>query len=126
MRRYKYSTPKLKNLKMNDEVYKLRRKVIDLVYEAKSLVPSLPRITVRITEDAGKTLGVAKMKGNIIWVTKRAIGHPNLRVVVFHEIQHGVGGIKHQKGGLMNPSVVNLTKSQAQKEFKYWANKWRI
>jgi len=121
----RFTTSKLKNLKMDDDVYKLRRKVMDLIYEARTLAPDIPRITVRITEDAGKTLGVARMKGNIIWITKSAIRHPNLRTVVFHEICHGIGGIKHQKGGLMNPSLVNLTKYQAQKEFKYWSNKWR-
>jgi len=40
-----------KNLKMDDKVYKLRRRVINLIYELKKIKPDLPRITVRITED---------------------------------------------------------------------------
>jgi hypothetical protein len=42
-------TKDFRNYKMNDEVYKLRRQVIDLIYEVKS-VYDIPRIYVRIGE----------------------------------------------------------------------------
>ena len=40
----------IKNFKMNDEVYKLRRQVINLIYEVKKEFLSFPRIEVRIGE----------------------------------------------------------------------------
>mgnify|MGYP003630326674 FL=1 len=60
-------TKKIKNFKMNDEVYKLRRQVIELIYEAKRGGINLPRIAVRIGEQKAKhknVLGVATMNGN--------------------------------------------------------------
>ena len=39
-RENKMKTKQIKNFKMNDSVYKLRRKVIDLIYEVKSQIKS--------------------------------------------------------------------------------------
>ncbi len=81
---------------MDDAVYKLRRQVIELIYEAKRGGVNLPRISVRIGEQKAKhnVLGVATMKGNQMWITKDAIdlGTDTLRNVVFHEIAHAVYG----------------------------------
>ena len=46
----KMKTKQIKNFKMNDSVYKLRRQVINLIYEVKSQIKNLPRIDVRIGE----------------------------------------------------------------------------
>ena len=43
-------TKKIKNFKMNDNTYSLKRKVIDLIYEAKRGGVNLPRIEVRVGE----------------------------------------------------------------------------
>ena len=66
----------IKNFKMNDEVYKLRRQVINLIYEVKKEFLSFPRIEVRIGEARNhNVLGVAKLSKKQIWITKRADFH---------------------------------------------------
>ena len=67
-------TKQIKNFKMNDAVYKLRRQVIELIYEAKKEIKDLPRIEVRIGEARNhNVLGVAKLSKKQIWITKRAV-----------------------------------------------------
>ena len=96
-------TKKIKNFKMNDEVYKLRRQVIDLIYEAKRGGVNLPRIEVRVGEQSSSkhknVLGCAKMSGNQMWITKDAIdlGLDTLRNIVFHEIAHAVFGTQYDE-----------------------------
>ena len=87
---------------MNDSVYKLRRQVIDLIYEAKRGGVNLPRIAVRVGEQTAKhknVLGCAKISGNQMWITKDAIdlGLDTLRNIVFHEIAHAVYGTQHDE-----------------------------
>tara|TARA_R100001244_G_C5084726_1_gene114874 strand:+ start:59 stop:427 length:369 start_codon:yes stop_codon:yes gene_type:complete len=91
---------KIKNFKMNDNTYSLRRKVIDLIYEIKNSGVSLPRIDVRIGEARKPNLlGVAMLKDCKIWITDDAInmGADALRNVVFHEIVHAVTGFGHDE-----------------------------
>ena len=108
----KMKTKQIKNFKMNDAVYKLRRKVIDLIYEVKSEIRSLPRIEVRIGEARNhRTLGVAALKDLKIWITKDAIdlGPDALRNIVFHEIVHAVSGFGHdEKCSLMQPTLKTI------------------
>lgn len=105
------------NKKMNDEVYKLRRQVIELIYEAKQVV-ELPRIEIRITDaDRREVLGTARMNDCVVWITERAISDKSidLRTVVYHEICHAVFGTEHDdKCPLMKPFHSKLTKKQCQ------------
>jgi hypothetical protein len=86
----------LKNLKMNDNTYALRRKVIELVYEARRMV-KLPRIEVRITEDDPMILGQAVLKSNQIWISQKVVKDYDLRAIVWHEIIHAVLGVGHDE-----------------------------
>jgi hypothetical protein len=57
----KMKTPYIDNFKMCDDVYNLRRKVIEILYEAKKRKCRLPRVIVRIGTPAKgheNTLGV--------------------------------------------------------------------
>lgn len=117
-----------KNLRMNDEVYALRREVMGYLYEAKNFLRSkgieMPRVTVRVTDndaeqDWENALGVATLGGNVIWISLKALGKwkANLREIVYHEIVHAVTGFGHDpKCPLMSPCVVMkpLTKRKAQ------------
>ena len=124
-------TKKIKNFKMNDAVYKLRRQVIELIYEAKRGGVRLPRIEVRIGEQKAKhknVLGCARMQGNQMWITKDAIdlGTDTLRNVVFHEIAHAVYGTKHDEKCPLMQSALNtiLNKADCLKHLiKYQTNK---
>ena len=106
-------TKKIKNFKMNDEVYKLRRQVIDLIYEAKRGGVNLPRIEVRVGEQSSakhkNVLGCAKMSNNQMWITKDAIdlGSDILRNIVFHEIAHAVYGTQHDESCPLMCSALN-------------------
>ena len=107
-------TKKIKNFEMNADVYKLRRQVIELIYEAKRGGVNLPRISVRIGEQKSKhknVLGCAKMNGNQMWITKDAIdlGIDALRNVVFHEIAHAVFNVQHDEScPLMQSSLITI------------------
>ena len=83
-------TKDIKNFKMSDDVYKLRRKVINHIYELRHL--RLPRVEVRIGEarHSRALLGQAALKDRKVWITKAAInmGERVLRNVVFHELVH--------------------------------------
>lgn len=114
----------LKNLGMNAGVYKVRRNVINLIYELKEIVPNLPRIQVRITEDNHKWNGVATMNGCEIWVpcSSAMRSHEQLRRTVYHEVLHAAYGIEHVEGcKLMGPVWNKITKKEAQDLFKYYA-----
>ena len=107
-------TKKIKNFEMNADVYKLRRQVIELIYEAKRGGVNLPRISVRIGEQKlnhKNVLGCAKMNGNQMWITKDAIdlGIDALRNVVFHEIAHAVFNVQHDEScPLMQSSLITI------------------
>ena len=124
-------TSKIKNFKMNDAVYKLRRQVIELIYEAKRGGVNLPRIAVRIGEQKAKhknVLGIATMNGNQMWITKDAIdlGLDVLRNVVFHEIGHAVFNLEHNNKCPLMESRQNtvLNKEDCLKHLiKYQTNK---
>jgi beta-lactamase regulating signal transducer with metallopeptidase domain len=89
----------LKNKKMNTETYKLRRKVIDIIYDLKKHI-DLPRIEVKITDDNQNTLGLGTMKGKPkIWIVERAVNmsHEKLVHIVAHEIGHAVFSLDHSQ-----------------------------
>ena len=54
---------------MDNKTYKLRRQVIDLIYEIKNNGFTIPRIDVRVGKsvDCNK-LGMARLNDNIIWI----------------------------------------------------------
>jgi hypothetical protein len=91
---------KIKNFKMNNVTYPLRRKVINLIYAVNNSGVNLPIIEFRIGEPRKQNLlGCALLKDNKIWITDDAIkmGEDALRNVVFHEIVHAVTGFGHDE-----------------------------
>ena len=105
-------TKEIKNFEMNNEVYKLRRKVINLIYEVKNKVENFPRVEVRIGESrCDKTLGIASRGKRQVWITKEAIdmGDDALRNIVYHELVHAVFGFGHNDNcPLMQPSLKTI------------------
>ena len=91
----------IENFKMDKDVYALRRQVINILYEVKKVIPTFPRIDVRIgkVKCGDGTLGVGKANQNIIWITKDCInrGTDFLRNTVLHELVHTVYGFGHDK-----------------------------
>jgi hypothetical protein len=121
----KKKSKQLKNKDMNNEVYALRRRVMNFIYEARELA-EMPRVEVRITDNHERILGQARMSGNIIWITERAVTYSDfdLRTIVFHELLHAVFGVEHDEGcKLMKAIHEPLTKSEVHKLFKGWVKK---
>ena len=117
-------TKEIKNFIMNNETYKLRHKVVTLLYEIKREVKNFPRIEVRIGEARNhNVLGVAQLKDKKIWITKRAVdmSEDALRNIVYHEVVHAVTGFGHDDlCPLMKPTLDNyfLNKDQCMKYLK--------
>jgi predicted SprT family Zn-dependent metalloprotease len=116
---------------MNNETYQLRRKVMNLIYEAREVIgkQNMPRITIRICENSGRgSLGVARMGQNIVWINERTVtgdykGY--LREVVYHELCHALWAVEHDENCKLMCSTAGqrkpLTKAQCQRIFKkYW------
>ena len=130
MSRKKKTTKYFKNFKMDNKVYEDRRKVMFHIYELLNENFKLPRIDVRIGEDRKcNVLGRAKLNGNIIWITKKAVdGSINdLRQVVYHELLHTIYGCEHKRGcpimSASQPQVV-LNKDGLVEVFKKYYNKY--
>ena len=109
---------------MNNETYKLRHKVVTLLYEIKREVENFPRIEVRIGEARNhNVLGVAQLKDKKIWITKRAVdmSEDALRNIVYYEVVHAVTGFGHDdKCPLMKPTLDGylLNKNQCMEYLK--------
>ena len=122
-------TKEVNNYKMSEGVYKLRREVINLIYEAKNFGINLPRINVRIgtaTKGNENLLGLAQMQGaKNIWITDKAYKSTDyLRHVVFHEIGHAVFKLEHKDNCPLMRAKLNkpCTKEEALKILKKYAN----
>ena len=93
---------KIQSKRMSDEVYKMRREIIDIIYRVKKLVPNMPRISVRVADNDDEVLGCATMGGREMWITERSTSD---LAVVLHEILHAWKGIEHDDNcKLMHPN----------------------
>ena len=93
-------TKQIKNNKMNDATYILRRKVISILYEAKDQGIKLPRINVRIGNPTKGHENVLGVGGRLnIWITEKAIdrGYNYLLHVTLHELCHAVFDLDHDE-----------------------------
>tara|TARA_R110000737_G_C14460035_1_gene464765 strand:- start:298 stop:708 length:411 start_codon:yes stop_codon:yes gene_type:complete len=122
----KRATKGYKNRDMNDETYKLRRAVIDIMYEFKDRY-SIPRQTVRIVDRVHGTethdgwhnvIGYAGMGGNYVHILSSWAGKSRRKLLplVAHEVCHSVKAIEHDDNCLlMSPIIVDMTEEQVWK-----------
>lgn len=97
---------------MNQETYKLRRKVIDIIYKLKQHL-NLPRIEVRITEDHPTYLGMGTMDSSrTIWIVQKAcqFNEANLLHLVAHEIGHAVFKLDHDDNCPLMKQGLSMTR----------------
>lgn len=110
-----------KRIKMSDDTYALRRRVLDVIYQAKKSVV-LPRIEVRIVDLAGSpTMGYAYMGKNIVHIDRSEAmrSDDRLRVLVLHEVLHAVLATPHhEECPLMSSTYVPMTSDDAWKTFR--------
>lgn len=104
----------LKNRRMNDDTYKLRRKVIEDIYAVNDVLRSngkdkMPRVDVRIVDHNGRpesVLGVADIGNCTIWIPAKTLNESDIYRynVVVHELLHAVYSIMHDDScPLMSP-----------------------
>ena len=124
------TTKHFKNYKMTNEVYKLRKKVINVLYELKNMGYNLPRIDVRIGQSKHyNTLALARLNDNIMWISERAIEQKenNFYHTILHELLHTIYGCEHdEKCHIMStyqPKVV-YSKNKLLTIFKNYYNKY--
>tara|TARA_X000001382_G_scaffold127255_1_gene114854 strand:+ start:145 stop:567 length:423 start_codon:yes stop_codon:yes gene_type:complete len=124
------TTKNFNNYKMTPEVYKLKRKVINILYELKDKGFNIPRIDVRIGQHKDcQVLGVARLNNNIIWITENAIDKKENEFyhTVLHELLHTIYGCEHDnKCHIMStyqPKIV-YSKNKLLKIFKNYYNKY--
>ena len=124
------TTKNFNNYKMTPEVYKLKRKVINILYELKDKGFNIPRIDVRIGQHKDcQVLGVARLNNNIIWITENAIDKKENEFyhTVLHELLHTIYGCEHDnKCHIMTPyqPKVVFSKNKLLKIFKNYYNKY--
>ena len=130
MTRKNKTTKNFINFKMTDEVYKLRKKVINVLYDLKNNGFNIPRIDVRIGQHKNcQVLGVARLNNNIIWITEKAIDKKENEFyhTVLHELIHTIYGCEHdEKCHIMStyqPKIV-FSKNKLLKIFKNYYNKY--
>ncbi len=108
---------KMPALNMNDVTYKLRRRVMAFIYEAKKLA-DFDRVDIRITENSKDgCLGLAAMaggksKGHAILIPIESVNmnDDKLRHIVFHELLHATRNINHDDNcPLMQPALNSKT-----------------
>ena len=123
------TTKEFKNFKMTPEVFKLRRKVINVLYELKNMGYNLPRIDVRIGQSKHyNTLALERLNDNIMWISERAIEQKenNFYHTILHEIIHTIYGCEHnEKCPLMSATLKEvLPKNKCLTIFKNYYNKY--
>ena len=114
-----------KRIRMDDGVYQLRSRVMNIIRSAKSRVPKLPRIEVRIVDLAGSpTMGYAYMGHNVVHIDQgEAQGEDSrLLVLVLHELLHAVLSTPHiEDCPLMSGQYIPLDQVDAWRLFlKYF------
>jgi predicted SprT family Zn-dependent metalloprotease len=89
------------SVEMNDQIFGLRRRVMDALYAAKRVIGrELPRVHVRIMEfERERTLGVAWLGADRMGISAEAVGWDDekLTAVVWHELAHAWFGAEHDE-----------------------------
>jgi hypothetical protein len=121
----------IKVLKMSDDLFKHRRRVMGFLYEARKAAGiELPRVMVRIVEfpEHPSVAGVSIVNKNEIHIALASLSMTDdqLRLVVWHELAHAYFDAKHNENCLLMHPIGGgrtYTKEQLAPIFKRLANK---
>jgi len=120
-----------KLLKMDNNIYSLRRRVISRIYNynnqlQKLQLPRLPRIEVRVVskctecpEGLNGVAGYAYMNKRIIHIPENSFKYNGVLFdqLIMHEILHSIG-FNHKKNcPVMHPSMHRVSKEKLNKTF---------
>jgi hypothetical protein len=104
------TTRNAKMLKMDDEIYQLRRKVMNVLYEIKNRGYNIPRVEVRVVSEDTEACAYAYLGRNIIHFNKKYMKVSNFTQVVLHEVVHASFGV----GEVVGCKLMHCT--------KFWVN----
>ena len=117
-----------KMLKMDDEIYQLRRKVINVLYEVKKRGYNIPRVEVRVVSEDTEACAYAYLGKNVIHFNKSYMNRDNFTQIVLHEVVHASFGVGEVIGcPLMHCSrfwVNNINEENAWKLFNKYYKKY--
>tara|TARA_R110002167_G_scaffold124178_1_gene303490 strand:+ start:197 stop:628 length:432 start_codon:yes stop_codon:yes gene_type:complete len=82
-----------KMLKMDDNVYALRRKVMDVLYDIKHRGYTIPRVEVRVVDGSTDACAYAYLGENIVHFNKTYMEDKNFTQIVLHEVVHASFGV---------------------------------
>ena len=104
-----------KLLKMDDNIYSLRRQVLSVIYEAKQKGYVLPRVEVRIISPDSEVCAYAYMGKNIVHVNlsyfSKRYNKGLFTQIILHELVHAIFNI----GEVPNCKLMHCS--------KFWENK---
>jgi hypothetical protein len=118
------------DLDMNDRVYAMRRKVINIIYHVKTFYPDMPRIEVRIVQNNDLILGQASHEAFHISIMERCIDKPYFAEVVYHELVHTCFKFGHDEScrlmkSQINPKDRTLSQDELDNLFKRYLSKFK-
>ena len=118
--------------KMDDHTYALRRKVMDVLYEAKRRGFNLPRVEVRIVQNAEGVCAYAWIGQNVVHVDEKYTAEKYswfLTRLVLHELGHAVLGLRKIEGCRLMDCDMKWNKTfneaEAWELFEGYYNKWK-
>jgi len=133
MKKQMRTKPNLKNktayggkmLKMDDNVYALRRKVMNVLYDIKRRGYAIPRVEVRVVDGSTDACAYAYLGQDIVHFNKTYMERKNFTQIVLHEVVHASFGVGEVIGcNLMHCSEFwnnNVSLTEAWKLFdKYY------
>jgi len=120
-----------KLLKMDNNIYSLRRRVISRIYNynnqlQKLQLPRLPRIEVRVVskctecpEGLSGVAGYAYMNKRIIHIPENSFKYNGVLFdqLIMHEILHSIGFDHKKDCAVMHPSMHRVSKEKLNKTF---------
>ena len=114
-----------KMMKMDQDVYQLRKKVMNVIYEVKRNGYKIPRVEVRIVEEGQEDMmGYAYLNENIVHIKREFTNcKETLTHLVLHEIVHACAGLGHDENCYLMRSVIprNVNVENSWKAFsKYF------
>lgn len=116
-----------KNLEMSRDVYKLRRQVMKIIYQAHDIAGyRLDRVDVRVTTDNDNFAGLATLGEKVIWINEKYISSNSiiLKRIVLHELVHAIFGVAHIDGCLLMDAdcfKFRATEKQIEDKFREYA-----
>jgi predicted SprT family Zn-dependent metalloprotease len=82
-----------KMLKMDNDIYQLRRKVMNVLYDIKGRGYNIPRVEVRVVSEDTEACAYAYLGKNVVHFNRAYMNRANFTQIVLHEVVHASFGV---------------------------------